>query len=140
MAKIRGHLTLIGDDFETAYVSRMTGQLPNYVREKTEILRNGQLFGHCEWGVVTEFIDTFDLQVVSDLLRGMINCPTEVLKQVAQDCDAVWNILFAVDVYDDFPALYFESDFIQFTAEIGGIIGFDVLLLNGPDPCEETGT
>lgn len=137
MAKIQGNLTLIGDNFDTAYVSRMIGQFPPYVREKTEVLRNGQFFGHCEWGVGTEFVETDDLPPVSNLLRGMINCPTEVLKKVAQDCNAVWNILFNVDVYDDFPALFFDQEFIQFTAEIGGKIGFDVLLLNGPDPCEE---
>lgn len=140
MARIRGLLTLIGNDFETAYVSEMTGRLPTYVREKTEVLRNGQLFGHCEWGVETEVIETEELPPVSNLLRGMISCPTELLKKIAYDCDAQWNFLFDVDVYDDFPALYFNSEFIQFAAEIGGMIGFDVLLLNGPDPCEETVT
>lgn len=82
MAKIQGYLTLIGDDFDTALVSKLIGRLPTYVREKTEVLGNGQLFGHCEWGVGTELIETFDLQPVSDLLREMINCPTQLLRKL----------------------------------------------------------
>lgn len=36
-------------------------------------------------------------------------------------------------VYDEFPALCFNAEFIQFVAEIGGLIGFDGYLLGGPD-------
>ena len=36
-------------------------------------------------------------------------------------------------VYDEFPVLWFNAEFIQFVAEIGGLIGFDGYLLGGPD-------
>lgn len=68
MAEIQGYLTLIGDDFDTALVSKLIGRLPTYVREKAEVLGNGQLFGHCEWGVETELIETDDLPPVSNSL------------------------------------------------------------------------
>ena len=55
MAKIQGHLTLVGDDFDTALVSKMLGRLPTYVREKTEVLGNGQ---------------------------EMLDCPAELLKKL----------------------------------------------------------
>ena len=82
MAKIQGHLTLVGDDFDTALVSKMLGRLPTYVREKTEVLGNGQLFGHCEWGVETALIEAEDFQPVSDSLREMLDCSAELLKKL----------------------------------------------------------
>ena len=133
MAEIQGHLTLIGDDFDTALVSKLLGRLPTYVREKTEVLGNGQLFGHCEWGVETALMEAEDFQPVSDSLREMLDCPAELLKKAAHDCNAEWHILYYVKVYDEFPALWFNAEFIQFVAEIGGLIGFDGYLLGGPD-------
>ena len=38
-----------------------------------------------------------------------------------------------MEVYDDFPVIYFSQNFIQFSAEIGAHIGADVYLLNRPD-------
>lgn len=133
MAKIQGYLTLIGDDFDTALVSKLIGRLPTYVREKTEVLGNGQLFGHCEWGVETELIETDDLPPVSNSLQEIINCPAQLLRKIAQDCNARWSILYYVKVYDEFPVLWFNAEFIQFVAEIGGSIGFDGYLLGGLD-------
>lgn len=133
MAKIQGHLTLVGDDFDTALVSKMLGRLPTYVREKTEVLGNGQLFGHCEWGVETALMEAEDFQPVSDSLREMLDCSAELLKKAAHDCNAEWSILYYVKVYDEFPVLWFNAEFIQFVAEIGGSIGFDGYLLGGPD-------
>lgn len=133
MAEIQGYLTLIGDDFDTALVSKLIGRLPTYVREKTEVLGNGQLFGHCEWGVETELMEAEDFQPVSDSLRGMLDCSAELLKKAAHDYNAEWSILYYVEVYDDFPVIYFSQNFIQFSAEIGAHIGADVYLLNRPD-------
>ena len=82
MAEIQGHLTRIGDDFDTALVSKLIGRLPTYVREKTEVLGNGQLFGHCEWGVETALMEAEDFQPVSDSLREMLDCPAELLKKL----------------------------------------------------------
>ena len=67
MAEIQGHLTLVGDDFDTALVSKMLGRLPTYVREKTEVLGNGQ---------------------------EMLDCSAELLKKAAHDCNAEWSILY----------------------------------------------
>ena len=133
MAEIQGHLTLIGDDFDTALVLKLLGRLPTYVREKTEVLGNGQLFGHCEWGVETALMEAEDFQPVSDSLWEMLDCSAELLKKAAHDCNAEWSILYYVEVYDDFPVIYFSQNFIQFSAEIGAHIGADVYLLNRPD-------
>ena len=45
MAKIQGHLTLVGDDFDTALVSKMLGRLPTYVREKKRFWEMGSCLG-----------------------------------------------------------------------------------------------
>lgn len=134
MAKMRGYLTLIGDDFETKHVTEVIGQEPPYVRERNEVLGNGRPFGHCEWGVITEMFDSFDLSPISDTLMNILTCPTHLLRQVAIDCNAQWNILFLVKVTDDdFPAIVFYPEFIKFAAEINAKIGFDTYLLMDSD-------
>ena len=74
-----------------------------------------------------------DFQPVSDSLREMLDCSAELLEKAAHDCNAEWSILYYVEVYDDFPVIYFSQNFIQFSAEIGAHIGADVYLLNRPD-------
>lgn len=41
MAKIQGNLTLIGDNFDTAYVSRMIGQFPLMSEKKQRFYAMG---------------------------------------------------------------------------------------------------
>ncbi len=129
MAEMQGYLTLIGNDFDTKHVTEVIGQLPTYVREKTEILGNGRAFGHCEWGVETEMFDTYELPPICDALMNILKCPTQLLRQVAVDCNAQWHILFLVRITDDFPALIFSPDFVKFAADINAGIGFDGYLL-----------
>ena len=128
MAEIKVYLTLIGDDFDPNYVTKEIGIRPVYVREKNEILGNGRLFGHFEWGIETELMQTDDLSNIPDQLISTIPCGLDVLLHIAQKCKAQWNVLILVNVYDSFPALYFSKDFIQVAGYIGATVGFDVYL------------
>ena len=60
MARIQGHLTLIGKQFDTQKVSDWLGTQPTWERHPTEILNNGRMFGHTEWGVRTACFDSND--------------------------------------------------------------------------------
>ena len=128
MAEIKIYLTLIGEELSIDHVTKRVGIAPAYVRDKNEILGNGRLFGHYEWGIETELIHTDDIADYPDKFISTIPCGPDVLAGIAKECDAHWHIMILVNVYDDFPALYFSSEFIKTAGEIGAEIGFDVYM------------
>ena len=131
MAEIKIYLTLIGDDFDCNYVTRIVGLQPSTLRDKNEVLGNGREFGHYEWGIETDLIHTDDLSDIPDKFVLTIPCSSKQLFSLAAELKAQWHILFLVEVYDVFPALYFSAEFIKFAADIGAQFGFDTYLYQG---------
>lgn len=129
MARIQGHITLIGDSFSTSAVTEAIGLSPMWERKATEILGNGRYFGHCEWGINTDMISADDLCVVSETLLHPLMDVWSYLGKIGADFNAEWHILFTVYVTDDFPVLVLPSEFVKLAAEINANIGFDVYLV-----------
>ena len=139
MAEWIGHLTLIGDDFDLPQVTEALSCEPSWLRRKEEVLGNGRLFGHCEWGVETNLIVADEIYPVTDALTALLPCSPQTLAEIAGEHRAEWNILFYIKVTDSFPVIEFTSDFIRFAAEIRASIGFDVygVSKDGEDSLEE---
>lgn len=130
MADIQAHFTLIGKTFDTQFVTERTGIMPSWVRQKDEVLKNGRFFGHTEWGIETEMFCTDDALPVIEQLSSLITSKPDTLKEVANECNAEWNILFSIDIRnEDAPAIYFPAKFIEFCGEISATIGFDMSIL-----------
>lgn len=126
MAVMQVHLTLIGDDFDTAYVTGETGMQPDYLREKDEVLPSGRLFGHTEWGIETERVQSDDLEELLTPFISRISCESSTLLRLCDECSAEWHLLILVEIYDDYsPALYFSTEIVRFAASINAQIGFD---------------
>jgi len=126
MAEIKGYLSLIGDCIDLSKVSKMIPRAPTWQREKSEVLGNGRMFGHCEWGVETETILSNDLSTIENTIANLLPCPREELAEIACCFDSEWSILFLIRVSNEFPVLSLSSDFIKFAADINASIGFDV--------------
>ena len=130
MADIQAHFTLIGKTFDTQLVTERTGIMPSWVRQKDEVLKNGRFFGHAEWGIETEMFCTDDALPVIEQLSSLITSKADTLKEVANECNAEWNILFSIDIRnEDAPAVYLPAKFIEFCGEISATIGFDMSIL-----------
>ena len=97
MAEIKGHLTLIGKDFDPSYVSSFTHTAPTWFKSKHDVQGNGKLFGHTEWGVETDTFHTELLPEAATQLISSINCSREKLLELAQSLNAEGNILFSID-------------------------------------------
>ena len=128
MAEMKAYLTLIGEEFNPDEVTERLKIQPCRVRTKHEILGNGQEFGHYEWGIETDSIEHYDLDPIVNRLIEFIKPRTKLLTEVAKKCCAEWNILFYISSSEDFPAVYFISEFVQLSAEINAIIGFDTYI------------
>lgn len=101
MADIQAHFTLIGENFDTQLVTKKTGMMPSWLRQKDELLKNGRLFGHTEWGIETEKFCTDDALPVIEQLFSLITSKPDTLKELANECNAEWNILFSIDIHDE---------------------------------------
>ena len=128
MARIKGHLTLIGKLFDTKMVSERLQTQPTWEKHPTDVLNNGRLFGHTEWGVKTACFDSDDAKEMILSLTELIPVSTEEMKRAAEEQDAEWHILFSIDVEEDFPAVVLPPSFVCYAASINAAIGFDVFL------------
>ena len=59
---MQGFLTLIGDSFSPEYVTSTLMLQPHWIRSKTELLGNGLEFGHYEWGIKTDTVESYELK------------------------------------------------------------------------------
>ena len=111
---------------DTGLVTKQIGMTPDKLRRLDEVLGNGMLFGHTEWGIATE-LEVCDH--VGPLLRKLfdrIPCGPQALYEVARTHTAEWHILILVKMYEKkFPALYFPRDVIRYITQLHGAIGFD---------------
>ena len=84
MARIQGHLTLIGKLFDTKMVSERFQTQPTWEKHPTDVLNNGRLFGHTEWGVKTDCYDSDDAKEMILSLTKLIPTSTEEMKRAAE--------------------------------------------------------
>ena len=126
MAQIRGHLTLIGENFDLPFVSQTLGVTPTWQKKAGDILGNGKAFGHCEWGVSTESFNTDDFSVVADALVNVSPSAYGAMVEIAKKTNSNWHILFSIDASGEFPVIVLSPLFSKFASEIGAEIGFDI--------------
>lgn len=138
MNKMQAHLTLIGEDFDTNSVSGRIGMFPDKTRQKDEVLKNGRLFGHTEWGIETSVETCDDVEPLLRKLFRRIPCTPQVLYEIGKECSADWHILILLRTYGtEGPIIVFSEDLIQYLAQIHAQIGFDNYIYEEdevPDP------
>lgn len=137
MAEMQVHLTLVGDDFDTSYVTREIGMQPQSIREKDEVLGNGRLFGHTEWGFHTKLIETDDSEELIASFVSKINCPSETLFRLSQKCSAKWHMgIFVKICNNSSTTLYLCPEAIEFAARLKADVWFDTYVCS-TDEVEE---
>ena len=129
MAQLKGYLTLIGNNFDLDYVSKALEMAPDTTRKSDEILQSGRQFGHDEWGIETELEESDDVECILQKLIDRTSGKTSIMRAVADECDAVWNVLILEKVYDELPMIVFSQDTIRYLYEINAELGFDSYLL-----------
>ncbi|MBQ7064905.1 MAG: DUF4279 domain-containing protein [Firmicutes bacterium] len=130
IAKMQAHATLIGNHIDTDAVTEELQMIPNWIKKRDDEKFTGSAFGHDEWGVSTAWTDlddeTFFFENIVHNLLELLPQDAHLLKTLAQKHHAEWHILFDIDVYEGFPSIIFENDFIVFAGMMGATIGFDV--------------
>ncbi len=133
MAELKGYLTLIGDNFDLDFVSQTLKMKPDSIRKKDDLLPNGRQFGHVEWGIQTQTQTGDNVEPILQQLMDRTKGKTSVMREIAEDCHAIWNVLILLRVYDELPLIIFSPDTIKYLYEIQAKLGFDTYLLLGED-------
>ena len=119
-------LTLIGDDFDLAYVSNTLNILPTYTRNKDEVLGNGRLFGHTEWGIGTDYEPSHDIGIQIQRILDTILDKEDTLQTICTECNAQWHILVVIYIVKGkTPIMILPKKLISIAAAIEAQIGFD---------------
>ena len=129
MAWIKAYLTLIGDQFDPEWVTERIGIKPDSVRLPSELLSNGRLFGHTEWGVETEKLEADDVETVLEQLFLRVKVCMDDMGKLAEEASAAWNILVYVKSEAcHFPYIIFSAETIRNMAKMKATIGFDTYI------------
>lgn len=131
MAWVKAYLTLIGDQFDPERITGRLGVKPDTVRLPSEVLPNGRLFGHTEWGVETEKQEADDVETVLEQLFLRMKGCMEEMGELDEEASAVWNILVYVkSTAEDFPNIVFSAETVRKMAKMKATIGFDTYIFD----------
>jgi hypothetical protein len=119
-------ITLHGDLFDTNYVTKRSGIVPSYIRQKNEKLNNGRLFDHTEWGIETGWVENKDLEEILEMILPTIRDKCFTFKEIAKECGANWDLLIGLKIWNEVkPDLYFSKENIKLFADLGMEVGID---------------
>ena len=125
-SRIFASLVLAGDEFDPDYVTTQLHHDPTYVRRKGERIRNtDHCFDHTEWGIEIPEKKDISFDAVMAEMTTIIPVAPEVMRALAEELNAEWNILFSYYIDYDFPFIGIEGGFLQYAATIHAVIGFD---------------
>ena len=128
---VSAHLTLIGDDFDQQLVSRRLGITPTYLRRRDEVLGNGRLFGHAEWGVGSDTESSWDIEVQLEKVLSHFRGMEEEMLRLTKECNAEWHIVIVIMIENgDVPVIMFSQRLTEFCSKTGAVVGFDIYVLS----------
>ena len=128
---VLAYFTLIGDNFDIDYVTQVLDTPPTGTRNRNEVLGNGRVFGHTEWGISTQEESSRDIEIQLNKVIAPYFDKIDLLNKVRVQCHAEWNILIVVYIRNgDVPAMTFSKENLKFFASIDAEVGFDTYIIS----------
>lgn len=112
--------------FDHDEVTKKMGIIPTYLRKKGEKLRCGKPFHMTEWGFETEYEPSYDINDQLNKVTEQLKNKECIINEICSKYEISPTFVIVVNVENgEFPAMYFNTDFIKFAASINADIGFD---------------
>lgn len=127
MTKMKLMFVLSSDsDFDTDYVTKKVGTLPTSVVRKNDPDSSPPYRDFTEWVVSTDYICDDTVTPLLSQLRQKIVCSPHTLRELADECNADWYIVFDGYTYSgNAPFVYLSDEFVDFCAEIQAKVMFN---------------
>jgi hypothetical protein len=125
-------LMLVGNIFDTDFVTEVIGRNPDWVRRKGDPIIGGLNEAKCtRWVIEIGERETIDFISVFSELFPFIRNKREQLLYVAKKCDSDWRVGVCVNIRNcQVPALWLSNEAIQMLHQINATIDFDVYILD----------
>jgi len=124
---VKVSFTIYSDRLDHDGITQRLSINPTYIRYRTERLKNGRVFGHDEWGINTEYEDSYDIEAQLSKIVNKLTCKKNEIKELCKEFSAKCSFVVVVKVENDiFPSIGLTSSFMKFAGEIGADIGFDM--------------
>jgi len=127
---ILAHLTFVGDEFDTDYVTSLLNRQPDYLRIKGVETRKDFKARFTEWGIHVGEAESLDSNTHMNPIFDFIEANLEKLQQIDNEFDAEWHILACVHIRNErAPAIVFTPRQLELASAIKAHIGFDSYVL-----------
>ncbi|WP_165011073.1 DUF4279 domain-containing protein [Neisseria yangbaofengii] len=120
--------SLIGDTFDTEYVTEYLGVNPSETLKKGE-LKNWKKIPNIEtiWSVQTGFEESFDINSQLSKIKTLFIKKTQQLNYLIE----VLNLKIAVSITilikdNEVPAIYLEEEVLKFLSDIKAVVDIDI--------------
>lgn len=125
---IKVEFRMLGKKFNVEEVTKILDVLPTSCWKKGEKVRNTER-RYTEWTYSTQCVETLDLNVPLRELKKMFILKADALCTLKEkyDLDYILEVVVIIE-NDEVPAMYFESDILQFLSKIGAEIDIDMYI------------
>ena len=120
---VQASFTLCANSFNHDMINKKLNIVPNYARYKDEILKNGRLFGHDEWGIETNFEESHDIDFQLSKITNILTGKESLIKSICEEYNAKCCFLIVIKVRNDtFPAMGITVRQMEFASKINAEI------------------
>ena len=124
---VKACFTICSDRLDHSEITKKLKIVPSYVRHSNEILGNGRLFGHDEWGIETDYDISLDISEQLSKMMDVIVDKGIAIRKLCEKFNANNSFLVVINLENgQIPVMSLNSNFIEFAASINAEIGFDV--------------
>jgi len=123
-------MTLVGDEYDTDFVTSLLNKQPDYLRIKGSVIRNGLHARFTEWGIRVDEAESLDSDTHLNPLFNFIEINLEHLQQLSVELNAEWHIVVCIMIRNGrAPGIGFSPRQLELASAIKAHIGFDMYTL-----------
>ena len=124
---IMASITLVGDEFDTDFVTSLLNKQPDYLRIKGAMIRKGLHARFTEWGIHVDEAESLDSNTHLIPIFNFIETNLEQLQQLSAKLNAEWHIVVCINILNErTPGIGFSPRQLELASAIKAHIGFDL--------------
>ena len=134
VSKIKTEIVVSGDSWDPDELTRNIGIEPIEITRKGEERPNGRPPApNTSWSIDSPWMHTDNIEDPVKIILSQVSGKENQIAKFAKDKELKVDLVIIVEIYDDRPELYLNSEIINTLALLKAAVGFDMYDFSAPE-------